>query len=410
MELDEHGFLEELLALRRETWDTTCAFPTGMGDFFAAEGGSCFDCCFDEADPAGREDGKYPVPSHSAAPGFGFLGLGAPADYGYSCFNPAGYCPPPPPPFGGCRLMPASAVPLDQVQSSSSTTTTSTTGTAFGGPAVASSMEDGRSALEGEDLGQLSHNHHHGGRGDHVSAGEEGAVVCKVEELNHPCTEGCGAITNTIIAFPPPAFDVGSSSSSCLPEKKGRAKKVEGQPSKNLMAERRRRKRLNDRLSMLRSVVPKISKMDRTSILGDTIDYMKELLERIKVLQEEMESGDCSSPSSEGASAAGLLGILKDHLNPEDVLVRNTPKFNVEKRELDTRVEICCAAKPGLLLSTVNTLEALGLEIQQCVVSCFNDFGMQASCSEDVKQRALISAEEIKQALFRNAGYGGRCV
>ena len=29
--------------------------------------------------------------------------------------------------------------------------------------------------------------------------------------------------------------------------------------------------------------------MDRTAILGDTIDYMKELLERIRQLQEEME-------------------------------------------------------------------------------------------------------------------------
>ena len=42
---------------------------------------------------------------------------------------------------------------------------------------------------------------------------------------------------------------------------------------------------------------------------------------------------------------------------------------------MDTWIEIRCAAKPG---STVNTLELLGLEIQYCVISCFNDFSMQA--------------------------------
>ncbi|KAE8778555.1 transcription factor bHLH93-like [Hordeum vulgare] len=85
-----------------------------------------------------------------------------------------------------------------------------------------------------------------------------------------------------------------------------RKKRVEGMPSKNLMAERRRRKRLNDRLSMLRSIVPKISKMDRTSILGDTINYMKELLERIRRLQEEMDGPEAA------AAAPPLLSVFRE--------------------------------------------------------------------------------------------------
>lgn len=54
--------------------------------------------------------------------------------------------------------------------------------------------------------------------------------------------------------------------------------------------------------------------MDRTSILGDTIDYMKELLERIKQLQEEMEI-ESDSPN--------MLGLFRDS---NEMLVRNSPK------------------------------------------------------------------------------------
>ncbi|XP_004966487.1 transcription factor bHLH93 isoform X1 [Setaria italica] len=212
---------------------------------------------------------------------------------------------------------------------------------------------------------------------------EGGLGVCKVEP---GLAEGGGAFGAGAAPPAPPA---------------SKKKRVEGMPSKNLMAERRRRKRLNDRLSMLRSVVPKISKMDRTSILGDTIDYMKELLERIKLLQEEIDEQQQETP--------GVLSVFRE-LNPNEMVARNTPKFDVERKEGgETRVEIYCAAKPGLLLSTVSTLENLGLDIQQCVVSCFNDFGMHASCSEQM-QRERISADAIKQELFKNAGYGGGCL
>ena len=59
--------------------------------------------------------------------------------------------------------------------------------------------------------------------------------------------------------------------------------------------------------------------MDRTSILGDTIDYMKELLERINNIQEEKDVVS-NQPS--------LMSIFKD-VKPNEVLVRNSPKVKV---------------------------------------------------------------------------------
>ncbi|XP_076906317.1 transcription factor bHLH93-like isoform X2 [Bidens hawaiensis] len=188
----------------------------------------------------------------------------------------------------------------------------------------------------------------------------------------------------------PTAFNMGLNE-----EKKSKSKKVEGQPSKNLMAERRRRKRLNDRLTMLRSIVPKISKMDRTSILGDTIDYMKELMEKIQDLKEQDIDSDVDHMK--------MLASVKE-------FNMNESHFHVERGNIDTRIQICCSTKPGLLLSTLNTLEALGLDMQQCVISCFNEFSLQASCSEAQENRSMIGCDEMKQILFRNAGYGGRCL
>lgn len=56
--------------------------------------------------------------------------------------------------------------------------------------------------------------------------------------------------------------------------------------------------------------------MDRTSILGDTIDYMKELLERINNFQEDIEGGP---------NQLSLTTIFKD-VKPNEILVRNSPK------------------------------------------------------------------------------------
>ncbi|ERN00449.1 hypothetical protein AMTR_s00100p00127090 [Amborella trichopoda] len=64
-------------------------------------------------------------------------------------------------------------------------------------------------------------------------------------------------------------------------EQKGRTGRKH--QSKNLVAERKRRKMLSERLYALRSL------MDRASILGDAIEYVKELQMLVKALQEELD-------------------------------------------------------------------------------------------------------------------------
>ncbi|KAM1172441.1 hypothetical protein ACFX2I_022542 [Malus domestica] len=71
--------------------------------------------------------------------------------------------------------------------------------------------------------------------------------------------------------------------------------------SKNVVSERNRRKKLNERLFALRAVVPNISKMDKASVIKDAIDYIQELHEQERRIQTEIveliESGKSNKKS-----------------------------------------------------------------------------------------------------------------
>ncbi|KAL3512811.1 hypothetical protein ACH5RR_025528 [Cinchona calisaya] len=221
---------------------------------------------------------------------------------------------------------------------------------------------------------------------------------------------------------------------------KYRRRTGKGPQSKNLMAERKRRKKLNDRLYALRALVPKISKLDRASILGDAIEYVKELQKQVKDLQNELEeNSDDEDPRNSAISNnhnilqpnvfhkngmsygnksehenilngdhKGMLGnggIDMLNQNPEaenitDKVQQMEPQ--VEVTQLDGNeffVKVFCEHKPGGFLRLMEALNSLALEVTNvnatrhtCLVSYI--FKVERKDSE------MLQADHVRESLL----------
>ncbi|XP_058083197.1 transcription factor BHLH42 isoform X2 [Magnolia sinica] len=209
----------------------------------------------------------------------------------------------------------------------------------------------------------------------------------------------------------------------------------------HVLAERRRREKLNERFIILRSLVPFVTKMDKASILGDTIEYVKQLRKRIQDLEsrnrsnesnqrlKEMElqklnnskeqsilintnltksnasqnsSGDRSrSPIMEKRKMRVVEGTGSAKTKAVDATFNNTVQVSIIER--DALLEFQCPYRDGLLLEIMQTLSELRLEITAVQSSSTNGIFI-TEIRAKVKDRIngkKASIMEVKKAIHQ---------
>lgn len=168
--------------------------------------------------------------------------------------------------------------------------------------------------------------------------------------------------------------------------------------SKNIVSERNRRKKLNERLFALRAVVPNITKMDKASIIKDAITYIQELHEQerqIKAEISELEYGSLSRKNNSNYNNNSMNLDCHEEQLPAPALLRSKKKRTDHRRQfhdsdgcgspiedLQVRVSyvgertvvvrLTCSKKKGTMVKLCEIFESLKLKVITAHITAFS--------------------------------------
>lgn len=179
------------------------------------------------------------------------------------------------------------------------------------------------------------------------------------------------------------------------------------QAKEHILAERKRRERINERLISLSKLIPGLSKMDKATVLADAVKYIKQLQEKVKSLEEKtdkiktMESHviyvkrcdnicNNNSSSDETSSDGSVTTTTTESLLPE-----------IEARvcNKDVLISIHSQKKKGALERLVAEIEKLHLTVVNSSVMSFGDSALNISVVAQMDEEFHMNMSQLVTSL-----------
>ncbi|KAK6136935.1 hypothetical protein DH2020_029323 [Rehmannia glutinosa] len=167
----------------------------------------------------------------------------------------------------------------------------------------------------------------------------------------------------------------------------------------HIIAERKRREKLSQRFIALSALVPGLKRMDKASILGDAIKYMKQLQDKVKTLEEQNKKRTMES----------FVFVRKYENSCSDEIIssgpiitgQSVPEIEARFGNKDVLINIHCQKRKGVLEKVVTEIEKLNLSMVNNSVVTFGDsaFSITVVAQKDEEAVSMINMNEMVKNL-----------
>ncbi|XP_064977531.1 transcription factor bHLH18-like [Musa acuminata AAA Group] len=180
--------------------------------------------------------------------------------------------------------------------------------------------------------------------------------------------------------------------------------KPAAQNQEHIMAERKRREKLNQRFIALSAVVPGLKKTDKASVLGDAVEYLKRLQEKVKSLEDRV--------SKRNVEAAVLVkrsqlcaddddddGSPGDESFIEGQGGQSLPEIEARVCEKAILIKIHCENRKGVLVKALSEIETLHLRVMNTSVVPFSGSSLDITVVTQMEEGFSMTAKDLVKKL-----------
>ncbi|WJX89384.1 hypothetical protein P8452_71385 [Trifolium repens] len=179
----------------------------------------------------------------------------------------------------------------------------------------------------------------------------------------------------------------------------------------HIIAERIRREKISQQFIALSALIPNLKKMDKASILGDAIKYVKELKEQVKVLEEQSKRKSVESvvvvkklsqlSVDEDVSDTSSNSCDENSDETSKTYLSSLPEVEARLSGKNVLIRILCEKDKGVMVNVYREIEKLHLSVINASSFSFGSSVLAITIIARMEEELNMSIEKVaKQVTF----------